>query len=161
MARDYLRYEHDPDFLAKVAENNPDYYPSGYTGYEMYYTDIVSFWREIYDPEYKYTKHPAYVTKSLYEADPESYYWFAKVDETTSYNYSEIYYLKNGYDEYEPIAVTEDDFNNNYSDYWYLMKGSSNIPFDKSRNYFTKTDDDYNTKKFLAIEIPNYAALAD
>jgi hypothetical protein len=26
-------------------------YPSGKTGYEKYYSDIFSFWRDIYDPE--------------------------------------------------------------------------------------------------------------
>ena len=155
MAKDYLKYEHTANFLGTLAENNPDYYPTGYTGYEMYYTDIVSFWREIYDPEYKYTKHTAYVTKSMYDLTPEDYFWFAKADERTAYDYSEIYYLKNSYDEYEPIAITEDDFYLNPTQYWYLMQGSQYISYDVNRDYFTKTLNDYNTKKFLGVEIPN------
>ena len=49
-----------PDkFLQAVGERNPYYYPTGYTGYEQYYTDIQGFWRQLYDPYYvpqvKYT----------------------------------------------------------------------------------------------------------
>ena len=43
----------NPDhFLAEVAERNIDMYPSGYTGYEQYYTDMQGFWRQIYNPDY-------------------------------------------------------------------------------------------------------------
>jgi len=36
----------DPDwFLAEVGSRNPYYYPTGYTGYEQYYTDMEGFWR--------------------------------------------------------------------------------------------------------------------
>ena len=38
-------------FLATVAANNPSYYPTGYTGYEQYYTDMQGFWRQLYNPE--------------------------------------------------------------------------------------------------------------
>jgi hypothetical protein len=122
MACDYLKYEHDPDFLSTVAKNNPDYYPSGYTGYEMYYTDIVSFWRDIYNPEYKYTKIPAYVTKSSYDQDPTKYYWFEKCNETTAYSFDEVYYIKNKFEEYTTISVSYDEFykDDNYNKYWYL-----------------------------------------
>lgn len=51
MAVDYYKHQHDEDFLASIAENNPDYYPQGYTGYEVYYIDIQGFWREIYNPD--------------------------------------------------------------------------------------------------------------
>lgn len=41
----------DPDqFLAKVAANNGYLYPTGYTGYEQYYTDMEGFWRQLYNP---------------------------------------------------------------------------------------------------------------
>ncbi len=43
----------DPDqLLSVIAENNPDYYPTGYTGYEQYYTDMQGFWRQLYNPDY-------------------------------------------------------------------------------------------------------------
>ena len=161
MAKDYLKYEHTPDFLSTVAKNNGDYYPSGYTGYEMYYTDIVSFWRDIYDPEYKYTKIPAYVTKSLYNQDPSKYYWFVQCDETTAYKRDEVYYKKNSYDEYTKIPVTYEEFikDDNYKNYWYLMQGQSNIPYNKDYEYFIKEDGDYITKRYLAVELPTYQDL--
>lgn len=51
MAVDYRRYYHDDDFLYNVAQNNLEYYPTGVTGYERYYTDIISFWRDLYNPD--------------------------------------------------------------------------------------------------------------
>ena len=50
MAEDYFKYNHLHDFLNKVSKANPTLYPSGYTGYEQYYTDIQGFWRELYNP---------------------------------------------------------------------------------------------------------------
>mgnify|MGYP003299697513 CR=1 FL=1 len=39
MADDQMRYGKEPDFLSRI----------GITGYERYYADMISFWREIYD----------------------------------------------------------------------------------------------------------------
>lgn len=50
MARDHSLYGHNDDFEAVIGANNPDTYPSGITGYEQYYTDIYSFWRDLYTP---------------------------------------------------------------------------------------------------------------
>ena len=48
----------NPDaFLTTVAELNPVQYPTGYTGYEQYYTDMQGFWRQLYDPFYE----PAFI----------------------------------------------------------------------------------------------------
>lgn len=33
----------------EIAKNNPNTYPSGITGYEDYYVEIYSFWRDLYD----------------------------------------------------------------------------------------------------------------
>jgi len=38
--------------MATVAANNPQY-TYGTTGYEPFYTDILGFWRELYNPESK------------------------------------------------------------------------------------------------------------
>lgn len=35
----------------KVAEQNPTYYPTGKTGFEDYYLDMLTFWRTLYDPD--------------------------------------------------------------------------------------------------------------
>lgn len=57
MALDYFKYNQDEDFLSKVRDNNTLFgsltslYPTGKTGYEMFYTDIQGFWRQIYNPD--------------------------------------------------------------------------------------------------------------
>lgn len=40
------------DMLYEISHQNPEYYPSGYTGYEQYYTDLQGFWRQLYNPDY-------------------------------------------------------------------------------------------------------------
>lgn len=51
MALDYYAYNRLDDFLLKIAEKNPEDYPTGYTGYEQYYIDMQGFWRQLYDPD--------------------------------------------------------------------------------------------------------------
>ena len=50
MALDYNKYGHLEDFEYRVAEANPDFYPTGKTGYEQYYIDLEGFWRQLYSP---------------------------------------------------------------------------------------------------------------
>ena len=38
------------NFLSEVAANNQYFYPTGYTKYEQYYTDMQGFWRQLYNP---------------------------------------------------------------------------------------------------------------
>ena len=82
----------DPDqFLYEVGKRNPEYYPTGYTGYEQYYTDMQGFWRLLYNPEYvpKIEYEDGYYNdknwedlkkkKTIYEyystADSDKMYW--------------------------------------------------------------------------------------
>ena len=51
MAMDYYHYNFLDDFELRIAEANPDFYPSGRTGYEQYYVDMQGFWRELYNPD--------------------------------------------------------------------------------------------------------------
>ena len=57
MARDDSLYHHNPDgtinenFIPTLIKNNGNLYPSGSTGYEQYYIDIYSFWRDLYNPD--------------------------------------------------------------------------------------------------------------
>lgn len=48
MAKDYYNHNQEDDFLQVIAENNFEYYPTGYTGYEQYYIDLSGFWRQLY-----------------------------------------------------------------------------------------------------------------
>ena len=50
MALDYYKYGHLDNFELMVRRANPDYYPTGKTGYEQYYIDIQGFWRQLYNP---------------------------------------------------------------------------------------------------------------
>ena len=50
MALDYHKYHKEEDFLFRIAEKNP-HFIMGKTGYEQYYTDLLGFWRELYNPE--------------------------------------------------------------------------------------------------------------
>lgn len=51
MAKDNYKWQYiDNDFLIKLQEKNPQC-KNGVTGYENFYPDMMSFWREIYDPE--------------------------------------------------------------------------------------------------------------
>ena len=52
MAQDYYAHNHDDDYEVILHKNNPTY-PFGKTGYEAYYTDILGFWRLIYNPQSK------------------------------------------------------------------------------------------------------------
>lgn len=57
MALDYFKYNQDENFLSKIRDNNTLFgslislYPTGKTGYEMFYTDMQGFWRQIYNPD--------------------------------------------------------------------------------------------------------------
>lgn len=51
MAIDYFKYGQQDDFISLIRNNNLDYYPTGKTGYEMFYTDLQGFWRQIYNPQ--------------------------------------------------------------------------------------------------------------
>ena len=50
MAKDYYKHNTEDEFEMNLRENNINFYPSGQTGYERYYTDIQGFWRELYNP---------------------------------------------------------------------------------------------------------------
>ena len=54
MALDYFKYNHTKNnFTQLIAAANPEHYPTGITGYETYYTDMQSFWRQLYFPGVK------------------------------------------------------------------------------------------------------------
>lgn len=43
---------HPENMLYEIGRRNPTYFPTGYTGYEQYYTDLQGFWRQLYNPNY-------------------------------------------------------------------------------------------------------------
>ena len=50
MAIDWKAHGHEDDFLWQIANANPTTFPTGVTGYEDYYLDLLTFWRELYNP---------------------------------------------------------------------------------------------------------------
>lgn len=66
MAVDYYKYNQNEDYSYWIRKNNSkvyykdetktkmvDYYSSGETSYEIFYSDIQGFWRQLYDPNPK------------------------------------------------------------------------------------------------------------
>ena len=89
MALDYRKHNHDDDFEVRVAENNPDDYPTGQTGYEPYYIDLEGFWRQLYNPtpvpeerDQYYTKYDDYPywNKDVYNAPQNLNFWIDFLD---------------------------------------------------------------------------------
>jgi hypothetical protein len=107
----------DISLTTAIRERNPTFYPSGYTGYEQYYIDILGFWRQIYDPEYECTYEIEPITKMEYESlrDPNILFYDAPVYEACtkdSIYYDSIdYYTKKGNVYTIASMLTETEFN--------------------------------------------------
>ena len=152
MASDYMKHNKDDDFIVKVGKNNPDYYPDGYTGYEVYYTDIYSFWRELYNPDYESTYSICYVTKSNYEQAMKDkkieYYWYDQCTDKTAYIPENDYFYKDAYGIFQKVhSMTAEKLKNNSSYYYTLIKCDETMPYVNNRDYYTKSEGDYVTLK--------------
>lgn len=92
------------DMLYEISHQNPEYYPSGYTGYEQYYTDLQGFWRQLYNPDYV----PAIsYTNGYYNEKKE---WIAGEKQYTFEYYFDKSKINNIFGEnsdYETFALTE------------------------------------------------------
>ena len=73
MAQDYMTHCHDDDFEIILARNNPEY-ENGITGYEQYYTDLLAFWRLLYDQKSTNSDN-FYVGELLKKEEVEYYGW--------------------------------------------------------------------------------------
>ena len=51
MALDYRLHGQEENFERQLKELNNELYPTGKTGYEIYYIDLEGFWRQLYNPE--------------------------------------------------------------------------------------------------------------
>ena len=100
MAIDYYQNTNNDNFAKEIAAANTAYYPTGKTGYESYYADLMGFWRNLYNPApdnyiYKardyYPKDHVYEywNKTVYEAPQNLNFWFDFLDtEGTMSQYS-------------------------------------------------------------------------
>ena len=174
MALDYRKHMHDaatPDaefyslneLMPQIAKNNKvhknndpdgevveDYYPSGYTGYEQYYTDMEGFWRLLYDPDYVGTFYPiSDLTKEEYNEKQigEIYYFKKQAGNPYQKNYKYYKLKKNTTDQYEYVGkITKEEFEKNSDG---LYKAADPIATQKSYNakltYYTWDHDEYYT----------------
>ena len=153
MSVDYMQYNHDEDFLAKVAQNNSLLYPTGYTGYEQYYTDINSFWRDLYDldyaahGDYKVT----YVTRSTFDSKKKDIYRYIQCQESDTFDSMKTYYIKtvtNGYvikDELSERAFTEHP-----TYYYYIYNCSTDDSYNSEYTYYKYSNEEFYTEENTA-----------
>lgn len=93
MAVDYQRYREYSSFLTELEKANPQFI-GGRTKYEQYYTDILGFWRQLYNPTpseeekknyfdvngYDKKGAGAYWNKDVYLNPSNLYFWFDFLD---------------------------------------------------------------------------------
>jgi hypothetical protein len=148
MAVDYMQHHKEDDFISNIANNNPNFYSSGYTGYEIYYTDLYSFWRDLYNPDYTYTYSISGCYKSAYESNPSDYYWYVQCTEDDEYNSKNQYYSLTLYGTYTVRKISEETFNKNKTSFYYLKQGSSSDAFDLDRIYYYKVEDEFDKESY-------------
>ena len=125
MADKYINAK-DITLTTAIRLQNPAFYPSGYTGYEQYYIDMLEFWRKLYNPEYICTYKIKNLSKIEFEAiqNPDTIFYDAPVytqcSAKTIYYDSITYYIKMADESYQPSFVTEVEFNRNKSSYYYI-----------------------------------------
>lgn len=93
MASDYQKNRENSSFLTELEKANPQFI-GGRTKYEQYYTDILSFWRQLYNPTpseeekknyfdvngYDEKGAGAYWNKDVYLNPSNLYFWFDFLD---------------------------------------------------------------------------------
>lgn len=113
MALDYFKLglKDEENFLYNVGLNNKNYYPSGKTGYEQYYTDLQEFWRLLYKPNYQPAiKHSGEYQEEIKQETGSVYYTKGKkwVD-TSTLEDPEYYYLKTDDNDKSLFAVEDEE----------------------------------------------------
>ena len=153
MAEDYFAHNQEIDFQNKISERNKDYYPTGETGYEAFYTDIQGFWRELYnpEPEIKYNSTGGkYVEKKFYLAKIETkedfekniYYEFLDnkfIVASGNFNPEKDYYTT------EQSLATEDNYRVQY------IWEPYNTKSDFICNYFLKPESEEESENYSSV----------
>lgn len=149
MSKDYKKHMHDDDFYVKISQNNSKYYPTGYTGYEQYYTDMDGFWRQLYDPFYTGTYKIAYTTKTKYDEHPDQYYYYVRCEKTTAYLPSQQYYTQSLAGAYTAVSsLSEVTYKKSPTDYYYVHQCKSGEDYIPKKQYYQKYDDEYDKKTY-------------
>lgn len=149
MSKDYKKHMHDDDFYVKMSQNNSKYYPTGYTGYEQYYTDMDGFWRQLYDPFYTGSYKIAYTTKTKYDEHPDQYYYYVRCEKTTAYLPSRQYYTQSLAGAYTAVSsLSEATYKKSPTDYYYIHQCKSGEDYIPKKQYYQKYDDEYDKKTY-------------
>lgn len=113
MAKDYFRYAHEiDDFELRIIKNNKPWhlYNLGKTGYEQYYTDIVGFWRQLYNPDVFEIEYPS----GILAIDELSQFTLGEPS-----NHSELPFIENPFNYNDPADYPlSQDVNNQKKWYW-------------------------------------------
>ena len=131
MAQDFYNHNHDDDFDIVLHNNNPTY-KFGKTGYEQYYTDMIGFWRLLYNPT----------------SDDNETYWISPAQGQTQEEFNEVrYWNRLVFTDPSSLLFWFDFINANNSD---LNKYSIRAVGDR-----TKVINDDDIKAIYYGEIPN------
>ena len=104
MALDHLAHNQEDDFELKIMYRGREkgLYIDGKTGYEHYYTDILGFWRQLYNPTPEEREKDLFYdsfsdryawAKDVYESPEKLNFWFDILDtqgELSRYNISQV-----------------------------------------------------------------------
>ena len=164
MANDYYKYNQNDNFSFYLEKNNirkgssVSLYPKGTTGYERYYIDIISFWRELYNPFPK----PHYINSSQIDLTSSDFIFTQNFkDIYTDFKYRpfdsskdkdknqvKVLYKYNDYKLQEEL--TAEIFNGNKNQYWIFNKElniyqqcSNEDEYDEEEKYYIKNQPDY------------------
>lgn len=154
MAEDYKRHMHDDDFYVMISKNNQEYYPSGYTGYEQYYTDMDGFWRQLYDPFYTGSYKIAYVNKTTFDKTQTDYYYYIQCSNKVNYDSNRTYYTQSLAGAYTAVSkLSKETYDKNPQDYYYLYHCSTQDQYDSKKQYYEKYDDEFDKNTYWSNTI--------
>ena len=161
MAADYFKYGHLDDFGLRVSAANPDLFPNGVTGFEQYYIDIQGYWRDLYNPELKYSKVSLPDENKIgdYFIYFEQYYKFASIQDIPTSG-AQVYILNDG--KYEKTVYPYDASKRYYyKESWYEPAAayfSGTTYYQRQDEYYPKTHKNkyWNKKVFEEPESLNF-----
>lgn len=160
MAIDYSLYNHDDDFLATIRLNNIDYYPTGYTGYEQYYIDMHSFWRQLYYPDCPGSYEVTTCDNTDYKKNKGKYYWYQQCKKGDKFKPTKkTYYILNVRHGYSIRKNLTEEFFNLHPDYYYTLEcndeSNALTMWNKNTTYYVKVADRYDPNTFWNKDIQN------
>lgn len=149
MAQDHKNYGSNDDFLMTISKYNKGHYPSGYTGYEQYYTDIDGFWRQLYNPDYTVSYDTIYLSKNKYieEGRLEKFFYDAPIytqcKDDDPFFPNTLYYTQKADGEYESCpGLLQTEYGKNPNKYW-LIIGTEIQPVPLVTEPFTSAANSY------------------